>query len=752
MRFKSISSDLLVTTVTLVAAFATVTASMASQEPAPGFERYNQAYYLAEPFPAYNTTRVSVASDGTQANSYSSSASISAGGRYVAFESYATNLVVGDTNAEWISDIFVHDRQTGETTLVSIASDGTQAYAPSFSPSISADGRYVAFGSFAFNLVAGDTNGTTEDIFVHDRQSGETTRVSVASDGAQANGYSKFASISADGRYVAFYSYASNLVAGDTNGLDDIFVHDRQSGETTRVSVASDGSQADNLSESSTISADGRYVAFTSQARNLVAADTNGSDDIFVHDRQSGETSIVSLASDGTQANSDSYAPSISADGRYVAFVSKASNLATGDTNWDDDIFVHDRQTGETTRVSVASDGTQANSESYNASISDDGRYVAFESYAGNLVAGGDANLEGLDIFVHDRQTGETIRIPGSPAGFQPNNSSYDSSISANGRVIAFLSYADNLVVGDTNYFADVFVYENLGKIAPAVGAGDVSLTPTLSWQASESAASYEYCYSSVAGPCTKWNSVGSDTSVTLSGLAPNYTYYWQVRAVDAGGTTETDGGVWWSFTTTAVSACTWPSYTAPATPTFGDVPMDAGHWSWVERLANSTITAGCGAGNYCPFSEVNRAQMAIFLLRGKHCGSSYTPPAVGASTGFNDVPLDATYAPWVKQLAAEGVTAGCGGGNFCPLQVVNRAQMAIFLLRAKHGSTYSPPAVGATTGFGDVPTSVSYAPWVKQLAAEGVTAGCGNGNFCPLQSVNRAQMATFLVRAFGLP
>jgi predicted outer membrane repeat protein len=289
-------------------------------------------------------------------------------------------------------------------------------------------------------------------------------------------------------------------------------------------------------------------------------------------------------------------------------------------------------------------------------------------------------------------------------------------------------------------------------KTLPANATTGQTLASTLSWESSADADSYEYCYSSAPGPCTKWNSVGNNTSVTLSGLAPNYTYHWQVRAVNSFGSTEADGGTWWSFTTTAISACTWPTYTPPAAPTFGDVPMDVGHWSWVERLANSTITAGCGAGNYCPFNEVVRAQMAIFLLRGKHCGSSYTPPAVGDSTGFGDVPLSASYAPWVKQLAAEGVTAGCGGSNFCPLQVVNRAQMAIFLLRAKHGATYSPPAVGATTGFGDVPLDASYAAWVKQLAAEGVTAGCGGGNFCPLQNVNRAQMATFLVRAFGLP
>ncbi len=291
------------------------------------------------------------------------------------------------------------------------------------------------------------------------------------------------------------------------------------------------------------------------------------------------------------------------------------------------------------------------------------------------------------------------------------------------------------------------------GKTSPTNNATDQSLSPTLAWSASAGVTGYEYCYSSAPGPCSQWHSVGTNTSVTLSGLAANYTYYWQVRAVNGGGATEANSGGWWSFTTIAAPACTWPAYTPPTSATFGDVPMNVGHWSWVERLANSTITAGCGAGNYCPFSEVVRAQMAIFLLRSKHCGNTYTPPAVGTSTGFNDVPLNATYAPWVKQLAAEGITAGCGNGNFCPQTVVNRAQMAIFLLRTKHGSTYSPPAVGSSTGFGDVPLAATYAPWVKQLAAEGVTAGCGDGsNFCPLDPVNRAQMATFLVRAFNLP
>ena len=208
MRFKSISSDLLVTIVTLVAAFAAVTAAMASpQEPAPGFERYNQdpepyAYPLAQ-----NTARVSVASDGAQAeNGYSYSPSISADGRFVAFESSASNLVAGDSNG--LIDVFVHDRKSGETTRISLASDGSQTNSYSYGGFISVDGRYVAFVSYASNLVTGDTN-EMEDVFFHDRQSGETTRVSVASDGAQADNSSSYPSISADGRYVAFFSVAS---------------------------------------------------------------------------------------------------------------------------------------------------------------------------------------------------------------------------------------------------------------------------------------------------------------------------------------------------------------------------------------------------------------------------------------------------------------------------------------------------------------------------------------------------------------
>ena len=193
--------------------------------------------------------------------------------------------------------------------------------------------------------------------------------------------------------------------------------------------------------------------------------------------------------------------------------------------------------------------------------------------------------------------------------------------------------------------------------------------------------------------------------------------------------------------------------YTIIRVASFSDVPIS--HWahSFIERLYAAGITGGCGTSplRYCPEDTVTRAQMAVFLLRGIHT-SSYTPPATGNSSGFGDVPVDYWSAAWIKQLAAEGITSGCGAGNYCPEQPVTRAQMAVFLLRSKYGASYTPPAVGSSTGFGDVPPDYWAAAFVKQLVTEGITAGCGGGNYCPEQPVTRAQMAVFLVRTFSLP
>jgi len=409
----------------------------------------------AQPASAGSTTRVSVDSAGRQANGPSSTAAISADGRFAAFESDATNLVAGDTNG--LTDIFVHDLVARTTTRVSVDSLGRQANGPSFNPSISSDGRYVAFESNATNLVTGDTNGLP-DIFVRDLLTGKTTRVSVDSLGRQANGPSYSAAISADGRFVAFESDATNLVMGDTNGKRDVFVYDMTTQATTRVSVDSLGRQANGPSSGAAISADGRFVAFESDATNMVTGDTNGKRDVFVHDATTRATTRVSVDSLGRQANGPSLSAAISGDGRFVAFESDATNLVAGDTNGKRDIFVYDMTTRATTRVSVDSLGRQANGSSFNAASSADGRFVAFESDATNLVPA-DSLLK-RDVFVRDLVLGSTVRASVDSADRQALGPSAGAAISGNGRSVAFESDANNLVPGDTNLTRDVFVHD----------------------------------------------------------------------------------------------------------------------------------------------------------------------------------------------------------------------------------------------------------------------------------------------------
>jgi len=239
----------------------------------------------------------------------------------------------------------------GDIERISVASDGSQANGNSEEPSISSDGFIVAFISDATNLVPADTNGV-QDVFVHDRNTGATGRVSIASAGTQADEEAFTLSLSSNGSFVAFGSFATNLVPGDTNGVIDVFVHDRDADITERVSIATAGTQGNGESFSPAISADGQFVAFRSDATNLVPLDTNNNSDIFVHNRLTGSTERVSVASDGTQANGDSISPAISSDGRFVAFSSEASNLVAGDTNNKADIFVHDRQ-NDTTELIV---------------------------------------------------------------------------------------------------------------------------------------------------------------------------------------------------------------------------------------------------------------------------------------------------------------------------------------------------------------------------------------------------------------
>jgi Tol biopolymer transport system component len=403
------------------------------------------------------TTRISLSSSEREGNDASRYPALSASGRFVVFVSSASNLVRGDTNA--VADVFIRDRLTGVTRRVSVGRDGRQADLESRCAAISADGRYVVFTSEATNLVPGDTNGFP-DAFVRDLVRGTTRRVSVGVGGSQAeSGGSGWCAISADGHVIGFGSGATNLVPDDTNGVTDVFVRDLIGGVTERVSVGTGGQQGDQFSFSPALSADGRYIAFTSYATTLVAGDTNAASDVFLHDRMKGTTRRVSVGADYRQGDGPSDNASISADGRIIAFTSWSSNLVDDDTNNFGDVFVRDRAAVVTERVSVGPRGLEGDGDSFSTAMSADGRFVAFESWADNLVLGDTNGL--YDVFMTDRAAGTTRRVSVGPHARQANGDSeiyFGPAVSADGRHVAFTSYATNLVAGDTNDTADVFV------------------------------------------------------------------------------------------------------------------------------------------------------------------------------------------------------------------------------------------------------------------------------------------------------
>jgi len=784
------------------------------------------------------TERVSVSSAGDEGNNPSQKAAISADGRYVAFESTATNLVAGDTNN--VADVFVHDRLTGITERVSLV-DGTgaQATGASQAPAISADGTLVAFHSLAA-LVAGDTNGNW-DVFVRDRVHGTTERVSVSSGGAQTNQSSQYPSISANGRYVAFQSNATNFVTGDTNGYQDIFVRDTQDDTTVRVSVSSSGDEGNNSSSAASISADGALIAFASQATNLVTGDTNAGTDIFVHSTADGTTERVSVSSAGAQATAGSSEASISGEGRFVAFSSLAGNLVPGDIGFQD-VFLRDLQTSTTEMVSVSSFEVQESGTGSEPSVSGDGRYVTFASTASNFVPG-DTNAR-QDIFVRDRQFGTTQRVSISSAGAQGDNVSTGPAISADGEFVAFESTATTLVAGDTNAKQDVFVHDR-GLPAPEFSVnggaacahstqvslsvtcgswvevrfrndpGDYGLwqdcTATMPWTLTsgdgpkqvalqardallnESAEGYDTVILDTTVPTNVTISINTgavctashDVTLTLGALTAaemrfrNEQGAWsawepyaptKAWALSAGGGTKTVGFQ-------CRNTCGFEAAEVTDTvvvPTFTDVPCGHGFLLYVEAMVREGITAGCLADppRYCPTAPVTRAQMAKFLCLAAGKTELFPPTPT-----FADVQPGPWYYGWVERLADPaswpgGIppTSGCacpagypqGARCFCPNDPVTREQMAKFLCLAT-GHAAMPSCSGV---FADVSSGGWACPWIERLADSGswggtpVTSGCvcppgypgGAKCYCPKENCTRAQMAKFLVLAFGIP
>ena len=340
--------------------------------------------------------------------------------------------------------------ECGVTKIVSVTSQERQAPQGAALPAISGNGRYVAFQSD--KLGGGDTNGVA-DVYLRDTAQGTTIRVSVGSGGVQAYEGGGVPAVSHTGRYVTF-STTSPLVGHDRNQTADVYVHDRVTRRTRLVSVARSGRAGNGFSAGASISADGRYVAFVSGATNLVADDTNRDDDIFVRDLEEGTTIRVSVGRKARQSNRSSGHAVISADGTHVAFESDATNLSSPRPRVTPTIYVRDIRKRRTHLVSMSTSGEPANDTGFPPpSISADGRYVAFASDATNL----DPQSRYSDVFVRDIVAGTTEIASLNNLG-QPMGNSEAPSISADGTRVAFYSFADNLAPADTNGWGDVFL------------------------------------------------------------------------------------------------------------------------------------------------------------------------------------------------------------------------------------------------------------------------------------------------------
>jgi len=596
--------------------------------------------------------------------------------------------------------------QADRTELISLSTDGDQGIGASGGPAISDGGRFVAFSSEAPNLVPGDTNDSA-DVFVRDREAETTERVSVSSAGEQANGGTRGSSISDDGRFVAFSSGASNLVPGDTNELQDIFVHDRQMGTTERVSVSSTGSQGNGTVGYGTISADGRFVAFESEASNLVAGDTNEASDVFVHDRQTGVTERVSISSSGEEANQSCTQPAISGDGRFVAFRSLAANLVADDTNEEDDIFLRDRLLSTTELVSLTNEGEQFALGSIRTDITPDGRFV-FWRLTGSMTESDN------QLFVRDRQEGTTECVSVNDAGYPADAGADESfSASADGRFIAFASIATNLDPRSPERTADIFLRDRLEQTTELISLNN------------EGEKQDGLAINTAISPDGRFAAFGCDAS----NIIPNHLNYEESLVLrDLKG--------------------------------FADVsPL---HWAAaeIEACLNAGIVSGYPNGTYGPLNPVTRDQMAVFISRsictptGEAGMAGYTPPTTPT---FPDVATDYWSYKYIEYAAEQNIVGGYPDGFYRPDEPVNRGQMAVFVARAMvtpSGDAAVLPGPPSPT-FPDV-TSTNDWSWcydhVEHIAAQGVTQGYFDGYYHPEYTCTRDMMAVYIQRAFHLP
>jgi Tol biopolymer transport system component len=396
--------------------------------------------------------------EGVQFDGWSNYPSLSPDGRYVAY------VIAGDYiptlyQVRSPGDILIFDRETKETVSVRNSSGLGLLYSSFTHPTLSNDGRYVAFEA----IVPSEKNPylnkdpVSHQIYLFDRLTGEARCVSVSSDGAYGNARSNNPYITPDGHFITFSSWADNLVEGDTNGMEDIFVHDSITGVTERISVSSDGEQGNAGSFSPWLSSDGRWAVFGSGADNLVLGDQNEKSDIFLYDRKIGEISSISIFPGYAVP---SVSPIISGDGNRIAFRSYPDHLPPNQA-YPTNIYLRNRQSEIIDLITYYPEGTKQSGWSRPPAISEDGRFVAFESYG--ALTPGDTNGF-IDIWVYDRETNVTALISLASDGTQGNAGSYSPDISFDGRYVTFVSEADNLVEGDINGYTDIFVHDRVTR------------------------------------------------------------------------------------------------------------------------------------------------------------------------------------------------------------------------------------------------------------------------------------------------
>jgi hypothetical protein len=599
------------------------------------------------------------------------------------------------------------------TEIITVSSTGDQQVGESirgFHSSrgiLSADGRFVAFSSMATNLVTGDANDERTDVFVRDRRTGLTERVNVSSNGEQANSWSTLSAMTPDARFVLFSSVAPNLVPDDGNDSRDAFLRDRQEHTTEIVSLGASGQQGNSYSHAMHISPDGRFVVFSSEATNLVSGDTNELRDIFLRDREANTTELISVSSSGEQANWHSQTARVSADGRFVFFQSDASNLAPADTDDGSDVFVRDRLAGTTELVSISSSGEKGNDLSYLDSITPDGQFVVFSTAASNLTPS-DTNEES-DVFLRDRLAGTTELISRNEEGAPGDSESSDGHITPDARWVAFESSAGNLAPGDPPYPTGVFLRDRVGGTAERFD----------------------------------FNSLGEPLGDAVHPRLSDDARYVSFCTWEPGGVSWDTNGVYDTFVRDR-----------EGNPTFDDIPEIYWAFAEIEACAAEGVVQGYGGRRYQPKVTVTRAQMAVYIARTLAGGEDGVPDGPSSAT-FPDVPTDHWAFKHVEYVAAANIVKGYPTGLYGPTEVVDRGQMAVFVARSVVDPTgedglagYTPPE---TPTFPDVGNTFWSYRHIEYCVEYAIVQGHDDGLYHHEWPVNREQMAVYVARAFGL-